>query len=420
MFPAIPSVLGSDSEAAGQLLRRLFWLRNLAVLGQGLAIAAVHFGLDMALPLAPMLVLVGLLALANLAAAWRLRQPWPASGAEALSQLLFDIVILSAQLYLSGGYSNPFVSLLLLPVILAAAALPAALAWATAAVAVAAYAVLGFVFLPLPAPPGLDAFNLHLIGMGFNFALSAALVVWFVARLGASLRQRERELAAAREKAVRDEGVFALGMLAAGAAHELSTPLATLALTADELAADYGDDPELGPSLAVLKDQTGRCKALLTRLTTSAGVGRDAPTLALDEWLAETVEHWRLMRPRVNVACTWQGERPALAIRPEPSLAQALVSLYNNAADTSTDVEIAGHWTADTLTVQVLDRGPGPAPETAEAFASSKGPGRGFGLALARAAVERLGGDIALAARPGGGSVATVRLPLARLSEHVA
>lgn len=402
------------------MLQRLFWLRNLAVAGQVASIAGVHYGFGMPLPLAPMFTVAGLLALMNLVAWLRLRRPWPASEPEVFSHLGVDIVALVVQLYFSGGYTNPFVSLLLLPVILAATALSARFAWLTALITAAAYTLLIFFHFPLPAPPGLDAFNLHLWGMWFNFAVSAALVVWFVVRLAASLRRRERELADARERSVRDAGIFALGMQAAGAAHELSTPLATIAMVSQELQEEYGNDPELAGPIQTLRQQAERCKTLLTRLTVDAGAGREPAPRLLDLWLDETIEHWRLMRPAIVAKVGLYGPRPAPRIRPDPILAQALVSLYNNAADASpAEVEIEAEWDAGQLQVRVLDRGPGLNAEQAALAGrqaiGSKDKGRGVGLLLTHAGVEHLGGTAVLAAREGGGSVASVSVPLAAL-----
>lgn len=405
---------------AATLLRRLAWLRNLAVVGQLLAMAVAVIGLDMALPLAPMLAITGLLLLLNALTWWRLKQPWPASQPEVFTQLAADTMALAGQLFFSGGYANPFVSLLLLPVILAATALSAGYAWLAALFTGAVYSLLIFWHVPLPAAGELDAFNLHLFGMWFNFLISAGLVAWFVVQLAGSLRRREQELAAERERALRDAGVFALGMQAAGAAHELSTPLATMTVLARELKEEHRQDGELVEGLDLLIQQAERCKTLLTRLTVSAGVGRELAPVPLDVWLNETIEHWQLMRPSIVVVRRIEGSRPAPSIRPDPVLAQALVSLYNNAADVSPDeVEIEAEWDATQLQVRVLDRGPGLKPELAEAAGrlawSSKGAGRGIGLLLTHAGIEHLGGEATLLPREGGGSLARVAVPLTAL-----
>ncbi|NWG87515.1 MAG: HAMP domain-containing histidine kinase [Hydrogenophilaceae bacterium] len=405
---------------AATLLRRLAWLRNLAIAGQLLAIGVVTLGLDMPLPLSPMLGIVGLLIVLNGLTWWRLKQPWPASQPEVFTQLAADTVALAGQLFFSGGYANPFVSLLLLPVILAATALSAGYAWLTALFSGTVYSLLIFWHVPLPAVAELDAFNLHLLGMWLNFLISAGLVAWFVVQVAGSLRRREQELAAARERTVRDAGVFALGMQAAGAAHELSTPLATMTVLAQELQAGHAQDRDLAEDLGLLAAQAERCKALLTRLTVSAGAGREAAPVPLDEWLGETIEHWQLMRPTIVLARRIGGSLPAPLIRPDPVLAQALVSFYNNAADASPeDVAIEAEWDARQLRVRVLDRGPGISPELAEVAGrkrySSKGEGRGIGLLLTHAGVEHLGGEASLALREGGGSIASVTVPLAAL-----
>lgn len=405
---------------AANLFRRLVWLRGLAIAGQATAIAVASLGLDMPLPLAPMLGILGLLIALALLSAWRLKQPWPPTEPEVFAQLSADTAALAGQLFFSGGYSNPFVSLLLLPVILAATALSPRFAWFAALLCTAAYSLLMFWHVPLASISGTDAFNLHLIGMWLNFLISAALVAWFIVRLAASLRERERELADARERSVRDAGIFALGMQAAGAAHELSTPLATIAVVSRELQEEYGNDPELAEPIQTLRQQAERCKTLLTRLTVDAGAGRELEPRMLDMWLDETIEHWQLMRPDVAANIRLYGARPAPSIRPDPILAQALVSLYNNAADTSpTEVGIEAEWDDEQLQVRVLDRGPGLDAEQAglagRQAISSKGKGRGVGLLLTHAGVEHLGGTAMLAAREGGGSVASVSVPLAAL-----
>jgi two-component system sensor histidine kinase RegB len=256
------------------------------------------------------------------------------------------------------------------------------------------------------------AINLHLAGMWLNFLITAALVAAFVTRLAQALRQREADLARAREQALRDEQLFALGMQAAAAAHDLATPLSSLRLSIKELERDYAGDEELSPDLNLMASQAERMKSVLDRLAAAAGAARAAGTLnrPLDEWLTEIFDHWRLMRPQVNAVLKLVGQRPAPMVREEPSLVSVLSTLLNNAADVSpAELQLEADWNGLHLELRVLDRGPGLGR------ADDKPEGWGIGLMLAQAALERLGGDIALLPREGGGLVAYLHLPLKRL-----
>jgi two-component system sensor histidine kinase RegB len=161
----------------------------------------------------------------------RIKSPLPPE-AKLFLELLADVAALTALLYLSGGSTNPFVSLYLLPLIIAATALTARYAWAMAGLTIACYSALMFFYLPLGHGHEMhsSAFNLHVLGMWANFLVSAVLIASFVATMSASIRGRDRELAIARARALRDEQVVALGTFAAGAAHELGTPLSTIAV----------------------------------------------------------------------------------------------------------------------------------------------------------------------------------------------
>ncbi len=165
-----------------------------------------------------------------------MRRGGPVGDAELFFELLADVGCLTALLYLSGGSTNPFVSLYLLPLTIAAAALPARYAWSMAGLTVTGYTLLLFFFRPLGHDQSMhsSAFNLHILGMWITFLVSAMLIASFVTTMSASIRVRDRELAAARERALRDEQVLALGTFAAGAAHELGTPLATIAVLSRE------------------------------------------------------------------------------------------------------------------------------------------------------------------------------------------
>jgi two-component system sensor histidine kinase RegB len=150
--------------------------------------------------------------------------------------LCVDLVALAILLYLSGGAANPLISFLLVPVAVAALSMPGRLTAVVALLAIAIYSLAHVgVYLPLPVADAERGARLHLGGMWLTFVVSATMIAWFVARMTASIHERDSRLAAAREQALRDERVVALGALAAGAAHELGTPLATMAVVIGEL-----------------------------------------------------------------------------------------------------------------------------------------------------------------------------------------
>ncbi|MBT9612657.1 MAG: HAMP domain-containing histidine kinase [Burkholderiales bacterium] len=422
-------------------LRRLVGLRAIEVAGQAGAIVIAVYGIGMALPTAILLALTGGLALATLFTWWRTYQSWPVTDAELAGHLLLDIGVLTGLLYFTGGSTNPFVTLYLLPLSIAAAILPAIYTWAVAGVTLACYTFLLFIHLPLPQgsgsfallatlfPGGMSgehdahgaqaAFNLHVLGMWFNFALSAVLIAWFVARMAQSLRDRDRRLAAAREAALRTEQLVALGTLAAGAAHELATPLSTMAVIATELEREHAHDSALVDDLRLLRAQTERCKAILTSLTARA---EGATHIACEDYLRKLIEQWQLIRPQVEISAHFAGIQPVPELTVERTLDQALLNLLNNAADVSPGgIELEGRWDAAQLTLEIQDRGPGISADMASragaAFFTTKGPsgGLGIGLFLANATIERFGGTVNLFNRVGGGACVRITLPL-RLS----
>lgn len=408
--------------SAEGILRRLFVLRVYAVAGQAAAIGIVHYGLEIPLPLVPMGAVVGLLALFNLATWVRLRQPWPITALEFFAHLLADVAALTLLLFYSGGSTNPFASLYLLPIIIAAIALPAVYAWAMTAVTAVAYSFLMVMYVPLEMPHGTAAFTLHLAGMWLNFIVSAMLIAFFIGKMAASICSRDQELAAAREEALRNERVIALGSLAAGAAHELGTPLATMAVLAGEMARQPEATAGMKEDLALLREQIDHCKGIITGLAERAGQARaeGGRAVALDCWLEQAIARWRKLRPRAQARAQLRGPRPAPLVVGETTLEQAMLNLFNNAADASpAGVEIEATWNADALSLEVRDRGPGIDEKVllgaGRAFVTTRPQGTGIGLFLAHAVVERFGGRIVLANREGGGSTIRVELPLGRL-----
>jgi two-component system sensor histidine kinase RegB len=404
------------------MLRRLCHLRWLALVALT-TVTAVSAMLSQA-PL-PVLVLaaVGMaVAVVNLRTGWRLLQPAPVGDGELLAHLSLDTAAIAAVLHFTGGWTNPFCSLLLLPLVIAATALPARHVWVVAGLALGGYTLLGVLEPPaghIHRGQGVD-FGLHVLGMWISFMLSAGVVVSVVARLATSLRERDRRLAEAREQALRDQQVLALGTLAAGTAHELGTPLATMAVIARELEVALHQQPALADEARLLRQQVEHCKQAISSLAVAAGEGRAERTASVpvDQYLARAIEGWQVLRPGVALRCRWSGEGPAPRIADERTLGQALVSLLNNAADASpAGVEIEGRWRPGHLTLEIRDEGAGLPAAVARvagrAPVSTKPHGMGIGLLLARSAIERFGGRMLMLHRDGGGALMRVELPLA-------
>lgn len=407
-------------------LQRLFLLRNIVIAAQCMTFALAYWVLEMQLQWTEMVAVTALLAVLNLATWLRLRRNWPVSSIEFFAQLLIDVFALSALLYFSGGSTNPFISLYLLPLTIAAAALPWAYTWLMAAITISCYTLLLFYYVPLPHDheEHISEFNLHVSGMWLAFVLSTVLIAWFVVKMGISIRERDKDLALAREQALRNEQIIALGTLAAGAAHELGTPLATMAIVTGELQNDYTDNSEFQNSIRILRDQITHCKHTLTQLLADAGQARaeDGSGQAADHFLSQVLDKWQLMRPSVKFTYQGKGVQPAPQILNTQLLSQSILNLLNNAADASLKhIEIEANWNDHELQLEILDYGEGLTGEAAqragEAFFTSKAPGQGFGIGLflANANIERFGGSVRLTNREGGACTKVI-LPLIRQS----
>ena len=404
-------------------LRRVVILRWWLLAAVLLAVASAPTLLDIDLPALPMLTAVVLMAGFNAYVRWRMRSDELVDANELFGQLCIDLTALAILLYLSGGAANPLISFLLVPVAVAALSLPGRLTAAVALLAVALYSLLMWQFLPLSVADAERAARLHLAGMWLTFVVSAAMIAWFVARMTASIRERDSRLAAAREQALRDERVVALGALAAGAAHELGTPLATIAVVVGELEREVFQNAEVHADLALVREQVAICKRIVSDMAARAGAVRSEQLQTQDAalWLQGVRTRWQAMRPRAGSRLTLAANSRAPRIVTEATLEQALVNLLNNAADASdAEIEIRLSWDAEKLEIAIEDAGPGFPVEVLrqagrQPLASRHG-GSGIGLMLAFSAVERMGGRIVLDNRPDGGRV-RIELPLAHRTE---
>lgn len=407
-------------------LRRLVLLRAIAVAGQ-CAMLAVAYRQEMQLAWLPMLAVPSALSALNLLTWWRLRANRPVSNFELFAQLCADVLALSVLLYYGGGSTNPFISLFLLPLVIAAATLPHGYTWAMTGITTGCYTLLMKFYVPLPsgneheghgAMPPDDAFNMHVIGMWLGFVISAVVVAYFVVKMAHAVRNRDETLAKVREETLRNERIVALGTQAAGAAHEMGTPLSTLSVIIGELKRDNAVLPEWRDSLTTLDEQVRACKRILDKLLASAQDADAQAIQPLDQFLAATLDEWQLLRPTVHCRYRLSGAQPMPPFRTDPALRAALLNLLNNAADASPDeIDVHAHWDDRDFTLEIHDHGQGLTPEAAaragSAFFTTKQEGRGLGLFLANATVERMGGKVRLFNREGGGATTEVILPVA-------
>ncbi len=408
-------------------LRSLLLLRSISIGAQTLVIMLANYGFDINLPLIPLFLILGLLTGWNLYSWRQCRNNASNNEWYFFIQLVIDVLALSAVLYLTGGATNPFTWLFLLPIVIAATTLPALQIWTLALVTIAAYSLLMRYYLPLDyAHPDPDSdFNQHIFGMWFGFMFSAVTVAYFISGMAKNLRQRDRRLAEAREQQLRDERLVALGTLATGAAHELGTPLATMTIISDELEDEYDAPhyPELNRQLRIIHEQIKRCKTALSTLSASSGEIRaeSGQAVPIQDYLLQIIEQWQAQRTGINFTQHIRSDNKSVLMVADQTLSQALVNILNNAADASPEaVSFHAHWDSDKLEIQIQDRGEGLSSLASNRLGkepySSKQQGLGLGLFLAHATIKRMGGNITLFNREQGGISTFISLPLEDLT----
>jgi two-component system, sensor histidine kinase RegB len=412
----------SPDSAAAENMRQLIQLRWIAVAGQTATILIVHFGLGVPLPLPEMLGVAVTLAVANLAATMALPRHHVRTT-EILIALLLDTGALTLQLYFSGGATNPFISLYLLQVVLGAILLPSSSVGILVAATGLSYALLSVRYVPLVLPRGLwaETADLFTAGRLLSFLLVAGLVVLFITRISRNLRARDAYLADLRQRAAEEDGIVRMGLFASGAAHELGTPLGSLAV----ILADWrrmpviARDPELAGEVAEMQAEVQRCKAIVSDILHSAGQPRgDAMGgMTATAFLDAVVEGWRPTRPDMPLDYRQIGLGNAV-IAVDPALRQAIWNLLDNAAEASpSGISLSATPEDDMLVIAVHDTGPGFAPSelagVGKLYQSTKGAGHGLGLFLATNVARRLGGRLEARNSERGGAEVRLLLPLA-------
>ncbi|NOU25605.1 MAG: HAMP domain-containing histidine kinase [Methylotenera sp.] len=407
-------------------MQRLFLLRNVMITFM-LAATLALFYLRIPLPKLPIAFAVGGMLLLNLITMLRLRRHSNVSDRELSFQLLGDLIALTVLFYFTGGYSNPLVWMYLLPLTVAAVALRRKYAWLLSATAVTFYSILVFYYVPLShlhmhyvAGKSLD---IHLVGMWLGFVVSAGIIAFFVTRIGQSLRDYDRIVATIREKSLESERMLALGTLATSAAHELGTPLATMAVISKELSNDFQNHPETLNQLQMLRNQISRCKEILSSITRNAGQARadEGQGLPLSDFLEDAIQRWRDTRPATELVVNLTKNPLNPMIHMDRTLTQAIQNLLDNAADESPErVLLNANWNEKMLNIAIRDFGKGLSAEIEKQlgkpfFTSKNEQGMGLGLYLTQTTLGRYEGELKLVNHAEGGVLTTVKLPLAKL-----
>ncbi len=437
---------GQESKplAAERVRINMWWLlklRRAAVVGQLITILFVERFLDVPLQLPPLMVLILLGLVVNLILQlWYFRSQDRGSQADWLEHgrhvlgvvLLFDVLLLVGLLYYSGGATNPFSGFFFVNLMLGAVVLGGGWLQALAGAAAFSYTLLLLFHVPLPeigAPvlnrssePGLDeriyGLTLYAWGNLASFLAIALISVYFVRRLINELRDRERLLELERQRRADALRLEALANLAAGAAHELASPLSTIAVIARDLESGEGSPDE---DARLIRREVGRCRKILDQMSLDAGdtVGEELVDMRPMDLVSEALSK---LEDTARVAVDSDSAFAAETLRiPRTATVRAVRALIKNALDASEpDTPVRVELGADERlwSLVVRDQGHGMDPETLERagdpFFTTKDPGRGMGLGLflVRTLADRLGGDLRLSSTPGRGTVARLEVPL--------
>ncbi|HQZ12347.1 MAG TPA: ActS/PrrB/RegB family redox-sensitive histidine kinase [Devosia sp.] len=386
----------------------LVGLRWLAIIGQTIGVIFVEFGLNYPLPLMECLGLILLSVLLNLGLNLRFGAAHRPSTAVATGLLAYDCLQLGGLLALTGGLQNPFSLLLLAPVSVSATTLPQRSTFVLAALVIGLASILGVWHLPLPWDPEHQiVFNrIYVIGIWVSLVCGVVFVSAYTNRVAHEARQLADALAATELALSRREQLSALDGLAAAAAHELGTPLSTIALAAKEMLAEVPPG-SLREDVELIISQSARCGAILSKLRNLGADGGDPfAEVLLSELLAEVARPHQLLDKAITLTETPSaGAEPVF--RRNVGLLYGLGNLIENAAHFATSaVTIDAGWDRSTITVTIADDGPGFPPELiarlgepylttrARSPEKSEGGGLGLGIFIAKTLLERTGAHL--------------------------
>ena len=379
------------------------------------------------LPFASLCVASVLLVAFNLVSSIFLRHRSHISTGQVFTAMLVDITVLTWQLYLTGGITNPFSSLLLLQIVLGSVLLGARSPWLLSGITIVCFALLSVFYIPLDLGPDrqTDLFTLYLRGSFICFVLIALLLVTFVTRVTQNLRALDARLAKYRQHAAEEELILRMGLLASEAAHELGTPLSSLSVILNDwkYLPAVTNDPDLMEEVGEMLDEVQRCKSIVTGILLSAGEarGETLKVTSLTRFLDDLASEWRSLRSS-DVLIYENNFGEDVSIVSDSVLKKVIFNILDNALQASpTWVGMRVERNKSYICILITDKGPGFQSDILARFGkpyqSSKGkPGGGLGLFLAVSVFRKLCGSVSAVNPPQGGAAVTLKLPISALA----
>jgi two-component system sensor histidine kinase RegB len=320
-------------------LLQLIWLRLIAIFGQVVTILFVYFFLKISLPLKQMFGVLLVQTAISIFSFYRYKSQENISDKSLFIELLFDVAALTAQLYLSGGISNPFISLFLLQVIISAILLQRIYAWFIGSITIFCYVSLSFNYRELHElhhHEGGNFFNLHLHGMLISYIFAAVLLLIFVTKIIKNLKERDLNINLLKQRSIEEEQIVRMALFATSAAHELSTPLSTISVLLNDWKeiSFSGSKEDLLQDIEVMESQLNRCKKILSDILSSSGKMRaeSARILPIKEAFDAVIKEWKELRNPQNLLYNFTGELNKKIIL-DDTLIQAFFNIFDNALE---------------------------------------------------------------------------------------
>lgn len=417
-------------------------VRLVAIFGQTSLILLADYYFKIHLPTAYLAGLIAGEMVFQWLASRRIKRQTSVSAMELLGHFIFDSVLLAVLVYFSGGANNPFIYLLLLPLALGTLMLPPRHLLLIAGLQLLLYSILNIYQRPLHlgGSSPLMSFHLHLAGMWVNFGLTVVLIAVFGLITRLSMLAQEKQISRLREKQLKDEQLLSLGIISASAAHELGTPLSTMAIIIDDL--KHQTLPQdLADDLTLIEKQIASCRGIIqtlgeksrqikAQLNPEQGESVTA-TVNFKLRLQQVFEHWLVYRPQVQLHQSWSPQAEIIDRELSVALEQAITNLLNNAADASLEngsdqLKVTCEQVGGNLVLEIEDWGKGLSAQQrkslgAEIQETEKTYGLGWGLFLSNASIEREGGKVELLhSSDHRGTLTRIKLPLTRLPAPIA